>query len=686
MHLSSSIDDLKRITKPTLKELKKLGLLTIKNLLLYFPFRYEDFSHMARIADIKPGEMVSVKGKVITIKAIHGFGGRIIPRSEAVVSDDSGSIKVVWFNQTYLAKSLHIGDEIFLSGVATLFKTLQLVNPIYEKFNESKDTVHTARIIPIYHLTANLPLRTLRSAVYQALDAANELEETLPKEIIEEFGLMGIRETITNLHFPDSTEKLEKARERLAFEEIFDIQLGVQKHKHELSKAHAFPIPFNQQLIKDFISKLSFELTPNQKLATWDILQDMEKKTPMNRLLEGDVGSGKTIIALTAALQASSGGFQSAILCPTEILTYQHYSNLLATFADFPKISLILLTSKAAVLNGSAVAKKELLEEIQHGGPQIIVSTHALLQKTVEFKELGLVIIDEQHRFGVKQRAALKNMSVKYTPHFLTMSATPIPRTLKLSLYGDLDISQLTKKPHGRKPVKTTLVDQAHRIDAYAFIRKQIQEGRQVFIVTPLIEDSQQTSSKTAISEQKKLKEIFKEFEVGILHGKMKAADKEASMQNFLDNKIQILVCTSVIEVGVDVPNASVMVIEGAERFGLAQLHQFRGRVGRALHQSYCFLFTESQNEEALSRLQKFTTITDGFELAELDLENRGFGSLFGDDQSGFKYFRYFHPVRDKKMAQQARLWAEKIIHKDPELKLLPYWREKIKDRIVHLE
>jgi ATP-dependent DNA helicase RecG len=686
MHLSSSIDELKRTTRPTLKELKKLGLLTIKDLLLYFPFRYEDFSHMAKIAEIKPGEMVSIKGRVVEIKAIHGFRGKVIPRSEAIVSDESGSIKVIWFNQTYLAKSLHVGNEIFLSGVATLFKSLQLVNPIYEKFNETKDTIHTARIIPIYHLTAGLPLRTLRSAVYQALDAVDELEETLPKEIIKEYKLMDLREAITNLHFPETSEKLEQARQRYAFEEIFDTQLGVQKHKYELLKAHSFPIPFNQKLIKDFISKLPFELTPNQKLAAWDILQDMERKVPMNRLLEGDVGSGKTVIALTAALQASSEGFQSAIICPTEILAFQHYSNLLSTFEDFHNISLVLLTSKNAALNGTAVPKKELLEEIAHGGPQVIVSTHALLQKTVEFKELALVIVDEQHRFGVKQRAALKNKTDKYTPHFLTMSATPIPRTLKLSLYGDLDISVLAKKPHGRKPVKTTLVDQAHRNDAYAFIRKQIQEGRQAFVVTPLIEGNELSSSKAAISEQKKLKEIFKEFGVELLHGKMKAADKEVAMQSFLENRTQILVCTSVIEVGVDVPNASVMIIEGAERFGLAQLHQFRGRVGRASHQSHCFLFTESQNEEAIERLQKFTTITDGFELAELDLENRGFGSLFGADQSGFKYFRYFHPVKDKKMAQQARLWAEKIIQKDPELKTLPYWQERIKDRVVHLE
>ncbi len=686
MHLSSSIDEIKRITKPTLKELKRLGILTVKDLLFYFPFRYEDFSHMAKISQMKPGEMVSVKGKITSLNAVHGFGGRVMPRTEAIVSDDSGSIKVVWFNQTYLAKSLSTGDEIFLSGVATLFKTLQLVNPIYEKFDQDKGTVHTARIIPIYHLTAALALRTLRTAVHQALEAVDELEETLPGDIVKELGLTGIKEAITNLHFPESTEKLEMAKERYAFEEIFDIQLGVQKHKHELSKAKGFAIPFNQQLIKDFISKLPFELTPNQKQAAWDILQDMEKAKPMNRLLEGDVGSGKTVIALTAALQASSEGYQSAILCPTEILAYQHYANLLATFEDFPKISLILLTSKGAMLNGSAVQKKDLLEEIRHGGPQVIVSTHALLQKGVEFKEMALVIVDEQHRFGVEQRAALKNKTNKYTPHFLTMSATPIPRTLKLSLYGDLDISQITKKPHGRKPVKTTLVDTVHRNDAYTFIRKQLQAGRQAFVVTPLIEDGQQTSSKAAISEQKRLQEIFKEYEVGILHGKMKAADKEVAMQSFLDNKIQILVCTSVIEVGVDVPNASVMVIEGAERFGLAQLHQFRGRVGRASHQSYCFLFTESQNEEAITRLQQFTEITDGFELAELDLEIRGFGSLFGADQSGFKYFRYFHPVRDRKMAQQARLWAEKIIQKDPDLKSLPYWKEKIQDRVVHLE
>lgn len=666
------------------KDLSKLGIHNTRDLLFYFPYRYEDFSNLAAIADLKAGESVSIRGKITQIKAVNAFYGRI-RRAEAVISDESGSIKAVWFNQPYIVKYLSAGDEVFLSGTVRQYKNeLQLQSPIYEKAESDKENIHTARIIPIYKLAGNLSLRALRAAMHDALPAAAEIEEYLPADMIADAGLDEIRSTIKNLHFPESSDALDLAKKRVAFEEIFYAQLAVQKHKSEFEKEQAPQIKFNKELTTKYLDKLPFRLTADQKKSLWEVLQDMEMQQPMNRLLQGDVGSGKTMIAFIAALCAMDAGFQSAMLCPTEVLAQQHYNNALKYFNGYPRFSLILLTAKKAMLNGKPAGKAELLKEIEHGGPQFIISTHAVLEDKVSFREIALVIIDEQHRFGVRQRAALNQKQHSLHPHLLSMSATPIPRTLRLALFGDLKVSEIRQMPAGRKPVITRLVQPEERNEAYEFISKLIAEGRQVFVVTPLIEESDKLGVKAAATEVENLKKIFPRLEIGLLHGKMPAAAKDAAMADFLAGKTQILVSTSVIEVGVDVPNAAAIIIEGAERFGLAQLHQFRGRVGRAEHKSYCFLFTSNDSARAAERLELFGKTANGFDLAELDLKNRGFGNIYGEEQSGH-YFKYFD-LFDSAMARKAGQWAEKILAQDPKLKEHQQMLSKIKDVVIHLE
>jgi|SRR5579872_475398 len=682
------MSDLELLTKNqnTIKELHKLGIQKASELLFYLPYRHEDFSNLVTISEIKEGQNVSIKGAVKQIKAIAGFHGHA-NRCEAIISDQTGSIKTVWFNQSYLAKTFAPGDEIFLSGVARNYKGLQLQNPIYEKIQPEKEHIHTARILPIYRLSINLPLRTLRGLIFEALKFLPEIEETLPEQLIAELNLLDLQTALKNLHFPESPEILERAKKRFSFEEIFIELLAVQKHKMNLQQKQAIPVPFNKFLVQNFISELPFEITADQKRAAWEILQDLEKSTPMNRLLEGDVGSGKTLVAFIAALENTEKKLQTVLLCPTEILAQQHYGLALKYFENYPAIGLILLTSKIAKINGTSVTKKRVLEELAHGGPQFVISTHAILQKSVEFRNLALVIIDEQHRFGVRQRATLKRKTPEYSPHLLSMTATPIPRTLKLTLFGDLQISQIKQLPANRKKIITKLVDSEQRSKAEKFIRGQIQSGRQVFVVTPLIEESDKLGVKAAETEYQNLKKVFPEFKIALLHGKMKQPQKEQIMREFLENKNQILVSTSIIEVGVDVPNAAVIVIEAAERFGLAQLHQFRGRVGRSVHQSYCLLFSSATaSDKALERLQKFTKITDGFELAELDLSYRGFGNIFGLEQSGFYNFQFFSFIHHTELAEQARTSVKKILDQDPELKKYPRLAGRIADKIVHLE
>ncbi len=745
MQLNSPIENLPKLQKPQLAALKKLGLDSVQNLLLYFPYRYLDFSQTRVIADLKPGENVSLKVKIKQISSRFSFKSHLM-LAEAVVSDDTGSIKVVWFNQPYLAKNLIAGEEIFLAGQADYYNFgLQMTNPIYEKASDFP--IHTSRLVPLYHLKQSLYPKTFRNLVASVIGLADEVPESLPAEIIKNQKLMDIRQTIKQSHFPETEQNVTEAKKRLAFEEIFYNQLLAQKHKLELAKKQSYPIKFNQSLIKQFVDSLPFKLTVEQKKAAWDILQDLEKPMPMNRLLEGDVGSGKTVVALIAALQAVSEGFQVALLAPTEILAKQHYQTAHKMFCENPanfNTRCALLTANFCLLNNKPEKKDKLTKLLAEGMPALYIGTHALLQKNIKFKKLALVIIDEQHRFGVDQRAALFE-NTKKVPHLLSLSATPIPRTLQLAVYGELDISQIKTKPLGRKQIVTKLVTNENRAKAYEFIAKQITAGRQVFVITPLIEESDKLGVKSAKAEVDLLKKIFPNFNIGLMHGRLKGAEKESVMKDFLDNKIQILVSTSVVEVGVDVPNTSVMLIEGAERFGLSQLHQFRGRVGRAEHQSYCFLFMtkalnqslnsgsgyttpsasrppllkeggeaprlsassgqrrslssfskeeypakrgevvkDNANNETITRLNAFTKTQDGFELAELDLKQRGFGEIYGQTQSGWN-FKYFDPSYTS-LIEPARQEAINLLKDDENLKKYPLLSEKIKRKVVHFE
>ncbi len=712
MTIASPIENLSKITKPQIAALKKLELFTVQDLLLHFPYRYLDFSKTKTIAELKPEESVSIKVKIKSISSRFSFRSHM-SMAEAVVSDETGSIKVTWFNQAYLAKALFPGEEVFLAGKVDYYNNaLQLTNPIYEKVSDFP--IHTSRLVPLYHLKQGLYPRTFRNLIAQVLPLAEEIVDILPTAVLENQELINISQTINYSHFPDNEEKLAEAKKRLAFEEIFLNQLLAQKHKMETEQKQSFPIAFDQKLIKNFVDSLPFKLTAEQKKASWDILQDIEKNTPMNRLLEGDVGSGKTLVALIAALQSVAEDYQVVLLVPTEILAQQHYQTVQKYFVDKMlgranrQQAFSLLTNNFSKIGSEDVPKKKLQALINEGMPGLYIGTHALLQKSVKFKNLALVIIDEQHRFGVEQRAALFQSGGK-VPHLLSLSATPIPRSLQLAFFGELDISQIKTKPLGRKPITTKLVDPQNRKKAYEFITKQILLGRQVFVITPLIEESENLEAKSAKKEQEILQKIFPQFSIGLLHGKMPAGGgsrsagkptKESVMKDFLEKKHQILVATSVVEVGVDVPNASVMVIEGAERFGLAQLHQFRGRVGRAEHQSYCFLFASVQSssplagegarragegaEATLERLHAFTKTQDGFELAELDLTQRGFGELYGSEQSGIN-FKYFN-LSYTSLIEPARAEARKILEDDLTLKNFPLLEQKIEGKIVHFE
>jgi ATP-dependent DNA helicase RecG len=685
MNLLSSITELPKITKPLIAALKKLGILTCQDLLLYFPYRYLDFTKLVSIKEIKAGENISLKVKIKSISSRFSFRGRL-SLAEAVVSDNTGSLKVVWFNQPYLAKSLKKDDEIFLAGMAEYYNFgLQLTNPIYEKVSDFP--LHTARLVPLYHLNKNIYLKTFRNLVSVVLPLAKEVKNILPKDILKNQNLLNIQNTIEYSHFPKSEEDLNSAKKRLAFEEIFLNQLSARQYKLKLDQKESFVVPFDQKLVQNFVASLPFILTADQKKAAWEILKDIQKNTPMNRLLEGDVGSGKTLVAFIAALQTVSQGFQAALLAPTEILAKQHFETAKKFLfhkthnCEFCEIG--LLTNNYSILGKKEIAKPKLQKLISEGIPGLFIGTHALLQKKVNFKNLALVIIDEQHRFGVKQRSHLIKSSGR-VPHLLSLSATPIPRTLQLAFHGELDISRIQAKPVGRKPIITKFVSQENRKLAYDFIRKQIQTGRQIFVITPLIEESEKLQTKSAIAERENIQKIFPEFSVGLLHGKLKSNEKEKVMESFLENKVQILVSTSVVEVGVDVPNASVMAIEGAERFGLSQLHQFRGRVGRSEHQSCCFVFTDKDDENIKKRLNVFCNTFDGFKLAEEDLNIRGFGEIYGQEQSGWN-FKYFNPAYTS-LIPEARQEALKILKDDLELEHYPLLRDIIKDKIIHFE
>jgi ATP-dependent DNA helicase RecG len=704
MDFSASLSKLPRINSDYLKRLEKVGLKTIGDLIFYFPFRYDDFSQIISIAQIKPEQIVTVQGKILEIKNIRIFRRRMTI-TEASIEDKSGTIKAVWFNQPYLSGNLKSDQMVSLSGKAVFSKEreLQFSNPSYEILRDYKSPVHTAGLIPIYHETEKLSSRWLRWQIQSLLKfvGPKQIQEFLPAKILIRQKLIDNLQALRQIHFPANQEMMEKARQRLAFDELFLIQLFVLKQKLTWKKGQAQKIIFDENLKKeyqDFIKNLPFDLTDAQRKAVWQIVKDLEKENPMNRLLEGDVGFGKTIVAIMVSLSTAKNNFQTAIMAPTEILANQHFKefcNLLKK--SEVKIGLLTGSDSQIFSKGKTrkVSREKLLKDLKKSELKILIGTHALIQQGVAFKNLALIIIDEQHRFGVEQRAYLQQKTLeikdglpKTIPHLLTMTATPIPRTLALTVYGDLEISILNEMPKGRKKIITEIVSSKDREKTYDFIRAQIKKRQQVFIICPLVEESDYLEIKSATQEYKKLsKEIFPELNIGLLHGRLKSNEKEKVINEFKKKKIDILVSTSVVEVGIDVSNATVMIIEGAERFGLAQLHQFRGRVGRGKHQSYCFLFTSSSIKKTPRRLKAIVESENGFELAEKDLEIRGPGDFFGAHQSGLPDLTMAN-LSDLELIQKVRKEAEEILKESPELKKYPLLAEKLKNfsAKIHLE
>ncbi|HDZ54769.1 MAG TPA: ATP-dependent DNA helicase RecG [Candidatus Nealsonbacteria bacterium] len=751
MILSTPIEKIPNVGLAYRKRLKKIGIKTIRDLLFHLPHRYEDFSNIIRISEIKLNEPCCIQGKILEINNSSTWKKRMT-LTHAVVSDKTAApepkqgsvrgaaIKVVWFNQPYLVRVIKPGDWVCLAGRAVIGKEgLYLSNPTYEKIFrttrpwrgsplatpeaaghklQTTNLVHTGRIVPVYPETEGLSSRWLRFIIKPLLGSLkNTIPETLPERIRKKHNLLDLKIALWQVHFPDSIALAEKAKQRFSFEELFLIELLVIKERIKLTQKKAYQISLNLPLIKKFVASLSFKLTNTQRKSAWQILKDLEKPRPMNRLLEGDVGSGKTVVATMAALNVMKAGYQVGFMAPTEILTKQHFQEVSRFLRNF-NLNIGLLTgkedkfiSKKLKNDTIEISRQKILEKTAKGEIDLLIGTHTLIQDKVKFKNLALVVLDEQHRFGVEQRAKLcKNQKKqeKIIPHLLSMTATPIPRTLALTIYGDLDLSLITELPKGRKKIITKVIKPKERKKIYNFIEKEVKKGRQAFVVCPRIEPpaaSQEnkldqtnyikSGGRLSWAEVKAVKEeyeklsktIFPNLKVEQLYGKMTPKEKEKIMKDFKDKKTDILISTSVIEVGIDVPNATIMMIEGTERFGLAQLHQFRGRVGRSKLQSFCFLFTDSPAKKTQQRLKALLDSEDGFKLAEKDLEIRGPGDFSGTRQWGIPDL-VMSSLKDISLVEKTRQAAKEILEQDPALKKYPLLQKRVEElrEKVHLE
>ena len=667
--LNTDVRYIKGIGEQRAKALGKLGIATLRDLISYFPRAYDDRTQLRRIADLVPGETAGVAAMVASPPTIsHVRRGLDLVKLRAV--DDTGTLDVTFFNQAWLKNNLHQGETYVFYGRAegSLFRR-QMSNPVVEP--EGRREI-TGRIVPIYPLTAGVSQLILSRSIRQGLTAcADILPDVLPDQVRREHQLCRIEYAYENIHFPESAEALDLARRRLAFEELFLFTIGLDRLRQRREVVHVPPCGGVD--MEPFYSALPFTLTDAQRRCVEEALADMRSGTPMNRLVQGDVGSGKTMVAAACVYFCVKNGRQAALMAPTEILAQQHYHGLAPLLEN--------LGIRCALLTGSTSAKtkKSIAAQLESGEIDFAIGTHALITGSVVYQNLGLVVTDEQHRFGVAQRADLAAKGDH--PHILVMSATPIPRTLALILYGDLDVSVIDQLPPGRQPVETFAVTSRYHQRVYNFIRKLVGEGRQAYIVCPMVEENEELpDERKAVTEYaKKLQaEVFPDLKVAFVHGKMKPKEKDAVMAAFAAHETDILVSTTVIEVGVDVPNAAVMVIENAERFGLSQLHQLRGRVGRGKHQSYCILISDNQNEETRQRLKVMTKTSDGFKIAEEDLRLRGPGDFFGQRQHGLPGLKVADLGCNTKLLQEAKEAARKLLAEDPDLRACPATAERI--------
>lgn len=649
MELSTPVSQLFMVGPTYAKRLTKIGIETIEDLIYHFPFRYEDYSLISPIARIQAGETVTIKGKVVSIKNEYTKHRKKLQKAQ--VFDGAGKLEIVWFNQPFLVKTIKVGEEYNFSGKVDWFgRQLTMVSPEYEEIKQQR-TLHTGRLVPVYSETYGISSKWLRSRIAPVLDQVlPDIKDFMPKEITRTYNLLDLSQAIRFIHFPQNHTETEAARKRLAFDEFFLIQLAALKRKEDWkNKTLTAKFFIDQEKILEFLRKLPFPLTEAQKRCVHEILADLNQEKPMNRLLEGDVGSGKTVVAAIAIYAAYLNGFQSALMAPTEILASQHYQTLSQLLTPFG--------IKVSLLTGNTKNKKE-------DSMDIVVGTHALLYNRINFDKLSLVIVDEQHRFGVEQRGKLAQAGK--SPHLLTMTATPIPRTIALTLYGDLELSVIDEMPPGRQKIKTWVVPSIKRDSAYEWIKTKVKEtDEQAFIVCPFIEESETLQSiKAAKTEFENLsKKVFPDLRLGILHGKLKSKEKEEAIKKFREGKLDILVSTPVVEVGIDIPQATIIMIEAADRFGLAQLHQLRGRVGRGAKESYCLLFTENSYGKALQRLKAMEKMNVGMELAEMDLKMRGAGEIYGTAQHGFADLQ-IASFTDFDLIKKTRTAAESIISK----------------------
>ncbi len=654
MTISSPISRLKGVGPTLEKSLISMGIKNIADLLNHFPRKWETYQSINRIQDIRPG-LVSFEAKVENIVMRRSNRHKRLTITEAILSDDTGTVRAVWFNQPYLSQTLLKGKLYRFRGNYE-YKNgyVSLAAPSFEKPGTN---VNKEDIITIYPETKKITSTIIRKLISQCLDYTNQLEDILPEEISQTHKLIPIDQAIKFLHQPKDFKELELAKRRISFEEMFELILTGLVIKQNIKTSPSVEIKYDPKFAKKFVGLLDFELTSAQKKAAHTILEDVDSDKPMNRMLEGDVGSGKTLVALMAAAMAFNSGYQSVIMVPTEILARQHFigaERLLSKLGI--KVGLLISALKKS-------EREELKDKIRSGELDCIIGTHALISKDIEYQRLGLVVVDEQHRFGVNQRSTLKGKA-KYMPHVLTMTATPIPRSLALVVYGDLDVSIIDELPPGRKPIQTKLVKEIDRVHVYSHIDSLIAKRQQVYIVCPLISESDKLGVKSVEAEYKTLqKTVFKHRKIGMVHGKLKAEEKSRIMEDFKSGKLDMLLATSVIEVGVDVPNATIMIIEGAERFGLAALHQLRGRVGRGEMQSHCYLFSDSENPATIKRLKALENTNDGFRLAQIDLELRGPGEIYGTMQSGILDLRVAD-IYDHKLISEVKQAAETFINK----------------------